>query len=56
MDSEVGMRNGVKVLAPPDGGWGWVVVLSGFVCTFILDGTACAFGSLLEPIRSFFDS
>ena len=23
---------------PPDGGWGWVVVLSSFMCNLILDG------------------
>ena len=23
---------------PPDGGWGWVVVISSFMCNLILDG------------------
>ena len=23
---------------PPDGGWGWVVVVSSFMCNLILDG------------------
>ena len=23
---------------PPDGGWGWVIVLSSFMCNLILDG------------------
>ena len=23
---------------PPDGGWGWVIVISSFMCNLILDG------------------
>ena len=26
------------VLLPPDGGWGWVIVISSFLCNLILDG------------------
>ena len=48
------MSSEIRVVAPPDGGWGWVLVLAGFGCTFILDGTSSTFGPLLEKIRSFF--
>ena len=26
---------------PPDGGWGWVIVISSFLCNLILDGADC---------------
>ncbi|XP_077998572.1 monocarboxylate transporter 12-like [Glandiceps talaboti] len=31
---------------PPDGGWGWVVVLSAFICCTLTAGTLYAFGVL----------
>ena len=40
----------------PDGGWGWVVVLAGFMVHFILDGINYTFGILLLPIVEDFDS
>ena len=40
----------------PDGGWGWVVVLAGFMVHFILDGINYTFGILLTPIVEDFDS
>ena len=27
-----------EVPLPPDGGWGWLIVLSSFMCNLILDG------------------
>ena len=39
---------------PPDGGWGWVVMIASFVNNFILDGLAYCFGIfLLEYSKSF---
>ena len=29
---------------PPDGGWGWIVMISAFICLFVLEGTAHVFG------------
>jgi len=34
----------------PDGGWGWVVVLAGFVVHFLLDGINYTFGIMLPPM------
>ena len=28
---------------PPDGGWGWVIVISSFMCNLILDGAETLF-------------
>lgn len=35
---------------PPDGGWGWVVVMAGFLCNMVLDGIGYSFGILLTPL------
>ena len=40
----------------PDGGWGWMVVLAGFMVHFLLDGINYTFGILLVPILKDFDS
>ena len=37
---------------PPDGGWGWLVVLACFLTTFTLDGIGYSFGMLMEPLKS----
>jgi len=44
------------VPVPPDGGWGWVVVLASFTCNLILDGIAYTFGVLLNPLVKDFNS
>ena len=40
----------------PDGGWGWVVVLAGFMVHFLLDGINYTFGIMLPPIVEDFNS
>ncbi|KAF7255115.1 hypothetical protein EG68_09572, partial [Paragonimus skrjabini miyazakii] len=35
--------------APPDGGWGWIVVLSSFCCMILVDGVSLSYGLLLSP-------
>lgn len=41
---------------PPDGGWGWVICLSSFLCNVILDGVCFTFGIMLGPLVQAFDS
>lgn len=57
--SQASLKDVVPVLdfpAPPDGGWGWVIVASSFLCNFVLDGIAYSFGVLLMPLVEHFDS
>ena len=42
--------------APPDGGWGWVVVLSSFLIHFIVGGICYSFGIFLSPLVENFES
>ncbi|XP_054165081.1 monocarboxylate transporter 14-like [Oppia nitens] len=39
---------------PPDGGFGWIVVLASFMCNFIVDGIIFSFGILLIEISNEF--
>ena len=34
----------------PDGGWGWVVVLSSFILNCVLDGICNSFGIIMDPL------
>lgn len=36
--------------APPDGGYGWVIVFASFMCNMVVDGTAYSFGILLPEL------
>jgi len=40
--------------APPDGGWGWVVMISAFICCLVLDGICYVFGVFLKPLMEDF--
>ena len=39
----------------PDGGWGWVVVISSFLIHFIMDGITYSLGTYLPIFTEFFD-
>ena len=52
IDDDIGE---VLAPAPPDGGWGWVVVFASFLCNMILDGIAYSFGVLLNPLVKYKD-
>ncbi|KAM7314501.1 monocarboxylate transporter 10-like [Ixodes scapularis] len=39
---------------PPDGGWGWVVVLAGFVCHVVVDGIIYSSGVFFDEFLSYF--
>ncbi|RZB40360.1 monocarboxylate transporter 3, partial [Asbolus verrucosus] len=43
------------ITVPPDGGWGWVVVMAAFLCNFIADGSIYTFGIFLQDISKSFD-
>ena len=40
---------------PPDGGWGWCVVLASFLAHVISDGIMYTSGIILEEIRTVFN-
>ncbi len=40
---------------PPDGGWGWVIVMSSFLCNLIVDGIAYTFGVFMPEFVRYFD-
>ncbi|KAF6032576.1 hypothetical protein EB796_009177 [Bugula neritina] len=44
------------IVTPPDGGWGWVIVLASFMNHFILDGICYAFGSFMLEYANYFGS
>lgn len=39
---------------PPDGGWGWVVTLSSFIVSFLVDGVCFTFGLFLPSFLDHF--
>lgn len=40
---------------PPDGAWGWMVLLGSFICMFCVDGLSFSFGVLISDLQSSFD-
>lgn len=43
-----------EVVVPPDGGWGWVIVVSSFMCNMIVDGIIFSFSTFLSDISDTF--
>ncbi|CAF1071265.1 unnamed protein product [Adineta steineri] len=43
------------ITIPPDGGYGWVVLLACFMINLIVDGFLYAFGAISETLRKHFD-
>ena len=39
---------------PPDGGWGWVIVLASLVCNAAVDGVCSSFGVLLPHLMDYY--
>ncbi|XP_053697939.1 monocarboxylate transporter 12-like [Sabethes cyaneus] len=40
-----------SVIVPPDGGWGWVVMIASFLCNTVVDGIVFSAGMFQDPIR-----
>ncbi|XP_075722136.1 monocarboxylate transporter 13-like [Rhipicephalus microplus] len=40
--------------APPDGGWGWVAVLAGFICHLVIDGIVYSSGVFFDEFLVYF--
>lgn len=40
---------------PPDGGWGWIIVLASFLCNLVVDGIIFSFGLLKQDIANTFN-
>merc|ERR1711936_1464054 len=47
-------KSGKDPYAPPDGGWGWVVMIAAFLCCLVLDGICYIFGVFLQPMMEDF--
>ena len=41
---------------PPDGGYGWVIVVAAFFSNFLVDGVANSFGTFMEGFENKFQS
>nr|XP_019558338.2 LOW QUALITY PROTEIN: monocarboxylate transporter 5-like [Aedes albopictus] len=40
-----------SVIVPPDGGWGWLVMIASFLCNTVVDGIVFSAGMFQDPIR-----
>lgn len=45
---------GQYIPTPPDGGWGWVIVISSLFCNIVVDGIGYSFGIFLPEFVNFF--
>lgn len=43
-----------KMAAPPDGGWGWIVVVSSFFISVLVDGVCFTFGIFFDEFMDEF--
>lgn len=44
-----------SVVVPPDGGWGWIVMVASFSCNLIVDGIVMSAGGFKKPIADEFN-
>lgn len=47
---QAGAPTTANVVVPPDGGWGWVVMIASFCCNVVVDGIVFSAGMFLAPI------
>ncbi|KAJ8911076.1 hypothetical protein NQ315_015248 [Exocentrus adspersus] len=48
-------ENVINLPPPPDGGYGWIIVLASFVCNMVVDGIAYTFGIFLFEIVQYYN-
>lgn len=54
-EDDTGSSTGeVDIPTPPDGGWGWVIVIASFISNVIVDGISYSFGVFLPEFVSYF--
>lgn len=41
-------------IVPPDGGWGWVVMMASFFCNIVVDGIIFSFGLVVSDLAKNF--
>ena len=57
MNNELKSKNDInKESVNVDGGWGWVVCFSGFLCNVISFGIFMTFGIFLEPLMKHYNA
>ncbi|XP_065568498.1 monocarboxylate transporter 5-like isoform X2 [Artemia franciscana] len=44
-----------EYVVPPDGGWGWVIVVASFFCNLVVDGIIFSFGMIMSHLVVHFD-
>ena len=42
-------------IVPPDGGWGWVVMIASFFCNIVVDGIIFSFGLIVTDLAVAFE-
>lgn len=42
-------------IVPPDGGWGWVVMMASFLCNIVVDGIIFSFGLVVSNLATSFE-
>ncbi|KAI9554053.1 putative monocarboxylate transporter 13-like [Daphnia sinensis] len=47
--------DGPPHIVPPDGGWGWVVMIASFFCNIIVDGIIFSFGLVVTNLAESFE-
>ncbi|EFO25872.2 hypothetical protein LOAG_02612 [Loa loa] len=54
-DTESTCSSSTEEPIPPDGGYGWVIVLASFLIHFICDGVSFSFGIMFSEIQEYFN-